>query len=276
MRGNYESYAALLVDAIRARGIGFVGAVAMRTSHEMSVMFQYLVAPMTGPVVRFVALGALIILSGLGVRPQWRRAPATSAFLAAYLVIVLFWPYTPGRFVWGIWPLVCLLPVLGVRVVLKWKPTARHARLTRTAVLACAAGVACGYVGFNVLGYRANAWSAGSYASRLQPLLVHVATKTSPDAVLASEAENTVYLYTGRSSVPLGSFAATDYLKPRSSRETAAGIAVVLERYHPSAVVVTTPYLRAATTELAARQPPLLTIVDTFPGGGLVLVPARR
>jgi hypothetical protein len=276
MRGNYEPYTTLLVDALRTRGIGFFAAVAGRTSGEIGTMLQYTVAPTDIATIRIAALAFFLVLAAIGAQPMWRRAPVSTAFLAAYALIVLFWPYTPGRFVWCVWPFVLLLPVLGARTLWTWRPTPGRARLTRFAGLAAAASLACGYTVYNARGYRDGAWAAQGYGDRLRPLLVQVASRTPPSAVIASEGENTVYLYTGRQTVPIGSFMATDYLRPRSSSEMADGFASILDRYHPTAVVVSSRYLRAAASELAQRQPPVLALVDSFPGGGLTFAPVRR
>ena len=276
MRGNYGSYAALLADAMRVRGIAFVGAVAARTSREIATMLQYVVAPGMGTLVRVTALLAATALASLGLRPFWRRAPVAALCLASYGLIVLLWPYTPARFVWCVWPLLLLLPVLGARELFAWVPSRSSMRVMRAIALGCAAALAFGYLTFNVISFRNGSWSASAYAERLRPLLVYVATKTPRSAVVATEAENTVYLYTGRHTVPLGSFMATDYLQPRSSSGFADAMAVVLNRYQPAAVVVSTSFLRAAATDLALRRPPLLVATDSFPGGGLVLVPTRQ
>ncbi|HKN68407.1 MAG TPA: hypothetical protein VJW73_19115 [Gemmatimonadaceae bacterium] len=276
MRGNYGSYVALVGDAMRARGVAFLGAVVARTSREIATMLQYVVAPGTGAFVRVTALLVATGLASLGIRPLWRRAPVTALGLASYGVIVLLWPYTPARFVWCVWPLLLLLPVLGARELFGFVPSGPTTRITRMIALGGAAALAFGYLAFNVISYRNGSWSASAYAERLRPLLVYVATKTPRDAVVATEAENTVYLYTGRQTVPLGSFMATDYLQPRSSSGFADAMAVVLDRYRPAKVVVSTGFLRAAASELALRSPPLLAPIDSFPGGGLVLVPTRR
>ena len=84
-----------------------------------------------------------------------------------------------------------------------------------------------------------------------------------------------MYLYTGRPTVPLGTFTVTDYLKPRTLSDNAAVVRAIIGRYRPEAVVVSTGFLRAAVRELALSQPPLLTVVDTFPGG-IVLTPTSR
>ena len=276
MRGNYGSYAALLGDAIRVRGLAFLGAVAARTTREIATMLQYVVAPGMGAFVRVAALIAAVTVASLGVRPLWRRAPATALCLAGYGAIVVCWPYTPARFVWCVWPFLLLLPVLGARELVTWTPRTPRLRLTKPVALGGAAALAVGYVTFNVVSFRNGSWSASAYAERLRPLLVYVATKTPRDAVVATEAENTVYLYTGRRTVPLGSFAATDYLQPRASSGFAEAMAVVLDRYQPAKVVVSTSFLRAAASELALRRPPVLAPIDSFAGGGLVFVPTRR
>ena len=276
MRGNYGSYAALLGDAVHERGLAFLGAVAARTSGEIAKMLQYVVAPGAGTFIRVTALLAATALAALGIGPLWRRAPVTTLSLAGYGVIVVFWPYTPARFLWCVWPFLLLLPVLGAREVIAWAPRRPGLRLTRVVALGAAAALAFGYLAFNVISFRNGSWSASAYADRIRPLVVYVATKTPRDAIVATEAENTIYLYTGRRTVPLGSFMATDYLQPRASSGFADAMAVVLDRYRPAAVVVSTGFLRAAASELALRRPPLLAPIDSFSGGGLVLVPTRR
>jgi hypothetical protein len=276
MRGNYESYLALVGDAVRTQGIGFLGAVAMRTSHDIALILQYTVAPVAAAPIRIAALVALGALAVAGAPALWRRTPVTALFLALYSVIMLLWPYTPGRFVWCVWPLLLLLPILGALRVAAWSPQLPRLRLTRAAALAASLALAIGFTAYNVRGYRGGAWTSSAYATRLQPLLVQVVAHTPPRAVLATESEGTVYLYTGRTTVPLGSYSANDYLQPRTAAQSAAGIATVIGFYHPQAVVVSTRFLRVAASELVTRQPPLLAVADSFPGGGLVLVPVQR
>jgi hypothetical protein len=276
MRGNYESYLALVGDAVRGRGVWLLAQAALRTGRDLGVLFQWIVAPLGVPLLRDVALLVLVALSALGARFVWQRTPVTTLFLALYMAIVLFWPYTPGRFVWCIWPLLVLLPAAGARALVAWAPPAAWQRFTRSGLLAAAAALAIGYTAYNVSGYRRHSWSTGGYANFLRPLLVQVASRTPRNALIASEAEGTVYLYTGRRTVPLGSFMATDYVSPRSTHDYARAMSVVLDRYHPSALFVTTGFLRTAMRDLALSEPPRVAVVDTFPGGGLVLVPTPR
>jgi hypothetical protein len=276
MRGNYESYGALLVDALRANGVSLFGAAALRTMQGLAFLFGYTVSPFMGTAGRAVAATLFAALCAIGASALRRQAPATTLFLALYFLIVLFWPYTPARFVWCLAPFLLLLPVAGVRELIAWSPRSQWQSFARVLSLATVAFLACGYAVFTVSAYRVHSWSTAAYAGYLRPLLVHVALHTPPNALLASEAEGTVYLYTGRRTVPVGSFMATDYLTPRTPAENANALATVIERYHPKAVVVKTSFLRAAARELTLRQPPLLAVADTIAGGGLVLVPTPR
>ena len=135
--------------------------------------------------------------------------------------------------------------------------------------------LACGYATYNARGYQSQSLPTRRFASGIRPLLTWVAQHTRRDALLASESEGAVYLYTGRPTVPLGTFTVTDYLKPRTLSDNAAVVRAIIGRYRPEAVVVSTGFLRAAVRELALSQPPLLTVVDTFPGG-IVLTPTSR
>ena len=278
MQGNYESYGGWLAAGLRSEGIALLARTAARTTTELAIMFRGLVAPGVPPALGYLAVTILVGLSALGARALWRRAPVTAVFLGFYTIIVVFWPFTPGRFVWGVWPLVLLLPVIGTRQILGTRSIEPRPRALRLAALGAAAILACGYAWFNIRGYRDRSWKAGAraFSGKLQPLLTWVASHTARDALLASESEGSVYLYTGRPTVPVGTFTVNDYFKPRTAADNAEAMRIIIERYQPNAVVVSWGWYRAAVRELAMRQPPVLAAIDTFPGGGIVLVPTSR
>lgn len=278
MQGNYESYGGWLAAGLRSEGIGLLARTAARTSAELAIMFRALVAPGVPPALGYLALIMLAVPSALGARALWRRAPVAAVFLGFYGTIVILWPFTPGRFVWGVWPLVLLLPVVGTREIIASRPAEARPRTLRLAALGAVAILACGYATFNVRGYRDRSWKTGTraFSGKLQPLLVWVASHTERDALLASESEGSVYLYTGRPTVPVGTFTVNDYFKPRTPADNAEAMRIIIERYQPNAVVVSWGWYRAAVRELALRQPPVLAAIDTFPGGGIVLVPTSR
>jgi len=278
MRGNYESYGAWLAAGFRVDGMALVGRTVARTTTELASMLATLVAPSMPGLVRLAGLGALLASLVVGARELWRRAPVTAGFLGFYLLIVVLWPFSPTRFVWGVWPLVLLLPTLAARRALTWRPVAPATRAIRVGALACCALLACGYATYNVRGYRHQWWSSipRSVSASGRELMLWIGNHAPSDAVIATEVESAVYLYTGRMTVPVSTFTVQEYFTPRTPRENAAAIREIVERYRPRAVVVTSIRMRDAVRELALATPPALAVVDTFPAGGVVLVPISR
>jgi hypothetical protein len=278
MRGNYESYAAWFAAGLRMEGARLFFLTVARTTTELASMFATVVSPAMPATVRVGALLALVALSTLGARELWRRTPVTAAFLAFYAAIVIVWPFSPTRFIWGIWPLVMLLPALGARHALGWRHGDRVRRVVHPMALASAILLACGYTAYNVRGYRYQWWSSipRSVSATAGPLLEWIATHTPRDALVATEAETAVYLYTGRPVVPVSTFTVAEYFTSRTPRENAEVIRTIVSHYQPRAVVVSSTSMRNAVRELVLSAPQSLAVVDTFPPGGLVLIPMLR
>jgi hypothetical protein len=74
----------------------------------------------------------------------------------------------------------------------------------------------------------------------------------------------------------VSTFTVDEYFVPRTPRENAAAMRAIVSHYRPQAVVITSGTMRDAARELAFAAPPLLVATDTFPGGGLVLIPTSR
>ena len=277
MQGNYGSYGAWLFAGLHTEGLGLLWRTAARTSVELIAMFATLAAPSLPALPRIIALVALAILSIVGARVYGRRAPVSAVFLALYATIVIVWPFTPARFAWGVWPLVLILPVLGGREILRWRPSTQTLRFARIGGLSLTVALAMGHALYTVRGYRGRWWASipRAGAANLRPLVLWAAQHTAPTDVLAVEAESAVYLYTGRQTVPVHTFTVQQYFNPRTAAQDAEVIDGVLAHYHVDAVAVTTRTIREATRLLATRTPPLLTLTDSFPGG-IVLTPAHR
>jgi hypothetical protein len=234
-------------------------------------------APGFGAVPRYAALAALAMLGIVGGRAFAKSAPVALLFLAFYAMIVIFWPFTPARFIWAVWPLVLALPVLGAREVLRWRPAAPTLRTLRVGVLIAVLAVVAGHVLYTIHGYRGRWWGSipRAGAANLLPLVLWAAQRTTPTDVLAVEAESAVYLYTNRRTVPVHTFTVDQYFHTRTPRQEADIIRKMVAGYHVDAVAVTTPTMRAAATMLTTERPPVLAVSDSFPGG-LVFKPIHR
>lgn len=277
MRGNYESYGSWLAAGLHADGFGLLWRTAERTSVEIAAMFATLAAPSLPGSARYAALAVLSLLTIVGGRALARRAPVTALFLLFYAAIVVLWPFTPARFLWGIWPLILIVPVLGARDILRWRPTPLAFRTARIVALSLVAAVACGHALYTMRGYRGRWWASipRAGAANLRPLVLWAAQRTAPTDILAVEAESAVYLYANRPTVPVHTFTVQQYFQPRTPAQDADVIRTVLGRYRVNAVAVTTNTMRAAVTLLASQRPPLLAPSDSFPGG-IVLTPIRQ
>ena len=278
MRGNYESYSAWFSSGLKAEGFPLIARTIPRTSGDIATMFEVFAAPGMPMPVRYVALLVLAALAAMGARVLARRARISALFLLLYCAIVIVWPFNPQRFLWCVWPMVIVLPILGAREVLRWRPSTSSANVARIALLTSGVCMACGYGVYNVRGYRHQWWSSipRLIARNVHPLLVWVATRTPRDAVIATEAESAVYLYTGRYTIPVGTFTVDEYFGPRTPAQSAAVIRSVVTYYHPKAVVVSSGAMRDAARELVLGNAPAFVVVDTFPAGGLVLIPQSR
>ena len=88
-----------------------------------------------------------------GLRTLWRAQRWVAIGLAGYVALVLVWPIEPDRFVWGILPLIALVPAAGVAELLRRVGQRRLSALAVLVLVALPLG-ACGR------------WSARGYINR--------------------------------------------------------------------------------------------------------------
>lgn len=268
VRGAYGSYTAWLAAGWRSWGIHLLVVTVPDNVATIGMSVVRSIVPKGSAGADALVGGGFALLTVVGVASAWRRMRVTTLFVAGYLGIVLVWPFSPLRFVWGIWPLLMLFPAAGL-VAARESEFVRQRRAARPVVGALAAAVALGIIAFNVQGY-ANAWwssNARFHARRVLPQLAWVAQRTAPNDVVGSDAEAAVYLYTGRRAVPLTTFTAAEYVRERTAAEETAVVASLLATYKPRFVLVTSPQLVAATGRLAGRSSLALTRVDSLDRG---------
>lgn len=268
VRGAYGSYTAWLAAGWHRWGFHLLVVTVPDNVATIGMTVVRSIVPKGSIVADTLVGGAFAILTAMGITVGWRRMRVTALLVAGYLAIVLVWPFSPLRFVWGIWPLVMLFPAAGLAAAWQSSRVRQH-QLSRVGVGALAAVVALGILAFNVQGY-ANAWwssNARFHARRVLPQLAWVAKATAPDDVVASDAEAAVYLYTGRRAAPVTTFTAGEYVRERTVSEETDVVANLLEHYKPRYVLVTSPMLVEATARIARRAPASLARVDTLDRG---------
>lgn len=270
LHGTYGPYTSWLVNSLRAGGVSFVAQTVYANMHNVASMLAYMAAPVAWPGVAATALALLLLLSALGAWRMWRRAPVTAVFLALYMGIVLVWPYAPARFVGGIWPLLLLLPLLGLHAIVLGTLPVRATRALRVALLVAVAIPAAGYARYTWTGYRQHWWNAIPQSRGVElRSAIETAKRATPGAVVSSMEDAAVYLYTGRQAVPFTSFEPSDFLRSRSVAENADLLAQILAAYRVDDVVVTTADERRTVQQLVQRTPPILVLRDSSAEGFL-------
>lgn len=186
---NYGSYGEVLKQA----GLSAVGVSAPDLPRPLAaITLGWLPA---APLVWLFALPALAIL-GYGLALLARRS-SIGLTLLGYLAILAVWPYPPDRFLWAVLPWLALAWTAGA--VALW----RYARL-RAPVAAVSAVLAIGYARYEARGFAGRWWAGAARAISANFRELLPALRALPaDAVLATDDEALVWLYTGRTAVPL-------------------------------------------------------------------------
>lgn len=270
VRGAYGSYLGWLVAGWRVEGLHLLGVTVADNLATVWMTIARSIAPGGNAALSIVAGAIYLALAAPGVERTWRRARVLTLFVAFYLAIVLVWPFSPLRFLWGIWPLLMLLPAAGVLSAWESQFVRQHVA-ARRGLLAASAALALGIAAFNVRGY-VNAWwssNARFHARRVLPQLSWVARATRPEDLIAADAEAAVYLYTGRHAVPLTTFTAAEYARERTTAEETQIVRSLLTEYRPRFVLVTSTQLMNATARIAHEEPYFISRIDSLGVGAV-------
>jgi hypothetical protein len=269
VRGAYGSYDGWILGGLRAEGLRLLGVTVLDNVATIWWTLVRCLVPAGHSTLEIVAGVAFFLLSVAALGTLWRRARVTLVFVALYFAIVIVWPFSPLRFVWAVWPLLMLVPVIGAHALWSAHGSVRRRATRRLAAVAASLVIIAGSLWFNARGY-ANAWWAANarfHARRVLPQLAWVARTTRPTDIIASDAEGAVYLYTGRRAVPITSFTASEYVRERSAGEQIATVRAMLNQFHPRFVVATSLPLIKAASRIADSVPSLLVRVDSISRG---------
>ena len=269
LRGQYGSYGSWLADGLRRGGVGILFAALRDNLITTYAIIARSFSIAQNPLFDAITVVSVLALLVAGIIALVSRARVTLLFLAGYFGTVLVWPFSPLRFIWGVWPLLMLILVSGAALLWRSGPSTQPAKIGRRFGLAASVVVLAGGLLFTVRGY-ANAWWATvsvSTANRIQPQLNWTNQYARADAVVAADDEGAVYLYTGRRAVPANAFTVEQYFRARPTPENAARMRDILRVTSADYVVAWAQPTQDAAALLAAMIPPVLVQVDTIPTG---------
>ena len=255
--GEYDSYTAWWVRGFREMGPGMVPRTLARTTSEAGSMFASLFSPTRGALphaLTFLALGVLMLA---GVTDAWRRIPVTLLFLGGYLTIVALWPFQPARFVWGLWPIILMVLVLGARGATnhRWSVPVRRT------VAAAGVWAFVGYAAYETRAIHGRWWSSIPRASapHIRFAVEWARARTAAGDVIATEDEGPVFLYTGRRTVPVRPLTAQQYLEDSTPEADAtSGLLPIMAAYPVRSVIVHSRSYYLSAMYLASLVPPRL------------------
>jgi len=267
--GKYGPYDAWLGNAMREHGLPFVWDVIVRNMRALyGMVWVMFTGSETSPsVLRPPAAIVATTLVAIGAWRLARRAPVTIWFLAAYMALVVVWPFEPTRFVWALLPLFCAMLALGIGFVAGRRPVAVSLRVARYAALAACAVLVVGFAWYNVNGVRQK-WVDSvprAIAGRATPVVEWVRRSTRPTDIIATEDDPLIYLYTGRRAIPVGTFTPEEYLHEQTYAFATERLRTIIAGYKPTYVIGTTTYAVIAARNLSTRTPPELRVHALLP-----------
>ncbi len=213
--------------------------------------------------LRWLYIGLATAALGVGLYglALLARRSAIGFALVFYAIILVVWPYPPDRFIWVVLPWLALTWTVGA--VELWR---RWPRARIPVGLLCGV-VAGGYLHYEFQGFSGRWWAAQARAISANFAELLPVVQNLPDsAVVATDDEALIWLYSRRRSVPL-------YLESYHGRElirpTPAEHRAYLER-----MGVTHVLLASATSPsaielrgLIGAYPSLLTAIYRWPDG---------
>ncbi|HYK83266.1 MAG TPA: hypothetical protein VEU55_09000 [Gemmatimonadales bacterium] len=260
LAADYGTYG----DILRQTGLSALGSSTLDLARPLGVLaFAWVPARWV-----YYVLGLPALAVGLYGLYLLARRSAIGFTLAGYLAILALWPVPPDRFLWAVLPWLALAWAAGAVAV------CRVPRL-RVPLAALAATVTLGYARYEVKGFGGRWWevAAQRISTNFAELLPWVADLPE-HAVVATDDEALVWLYTRRQAVPLYLFAyrGATLIEPPPAEHRA-----FLERAHATHALLSGAGASAAQLAgLLAAYPGWLVVVRRWSGGRAGFVMQRE
>jgi hypothetical protein len=276
--GRYGSYSGWLIGGVRDGGLPWLSdLVLFNLRLVVDGGWQMLAVSSLPPPVRWFATIVVTTFFAGGWWLMLRRAPVTAWAVAAYLAIVISWPFEPPRFIFAVWPLVGMIMGLAIHAVVTWRPATRPHLVLRVAGVAMAALLIAGYAKNNYEGVETRWWSRvqSAVASRSKPMAEWVLANTSPDAVVATDDDVLMHLYTGRRTLPTGTLTPQEHMTPQTPAFATEALRTILQTYDVDYVLTVSNNGIFAARGLVQANPPELQLIGVFKYGAVFKLPSR-
>jgi hypothetical protein len=175
------------------------------------------------------------------------------------------------RFLWAILPLFGFLFAMGAQRALRQRPASPRHSVLRVASGAVVVLLVIGYGWYNVGATWKGPWLSGSRstAEDAAPMVRWARENTRPGDLLATDNDPLIHLYTGRRTIPVGTFTPEEYLVPQSYEFATAQLAVLVRDYRPRWVMCSSSYCVIAARNLSQRNPPVLRFLGALERGAV-------
>lgn len=280
-QGKYGSYSGWLAGAVSSEGLPWVAKLAVfNLAQLVSLGWDTLAVAALPAGLRW---GATVVVTAFFALGWWRltsRAPVTAWMVALYMALVVSWPFMPARFTWALWPVIGVTFGLAVEAVVRWRPSPASLRGARVAGLVLASLLAVGYARYNYLGAARGWWTQvqAVVANRAKPLSEWVIANTPGDAVIATDDDVLVHLYTGRQAIPNGTFTPQEHLTRQTPAFATETLRTIMRTYDIDYVLASSDYGIYAARGLLQASPPELRLVGALEMGAIFapVKPAAR
>lgn len=260
LMGKYGAYGPWLAAGYSEGGLEFARAVFVANLQTLDGFLSYAFMPVATVWPRAIAFVTLVVAITAGGILLLRRVPVAMLFLAAYLTVVMLWPFEPNRFLLAVWPLLTLC--VGATMSALWRVRAPHPawRVGRWASLALCAVIVAGFSAYNVRGYTGRWWASvqRDVGERAKPIAEWVAANTAPSDVLITDDDLIVYLYTGRRGMPTSTFLPRERIVSLPDSVNIEAVRAMLDRYQPRFFITTSQAGLRTGEHFTQESPPRL------------------
>jgi hypothetical protein len=277
--GRYGSYGGWLMSGIREGGIAWIGQLIVFNLDELSDGMSLLLTVDHLPVaIRWLGTLAIAGFFAGGWLKMLRRAPVAAWTVAIYLAVIISWPFEPPRFIFAVWPVIGMIMGLSVHAVLTWRPApGMRFRVMQVAGVTMAAGLVLGYARYNYVGVANRWWSQTQafVANRSRPMAEWVVANTPSDAVIATDDDVLMHLYTGRRTVPNFTFTPQEYMTPQTRPFERETLRKIVRMYDVDYLLTASENGIRAANGLVQANPPEAQVIHVFKYGAVFRILQR-